>query len=39
MSTIQTIDVNLIDPDSTINVRRQGVEGNVQKVKCQLTGE
>ena len=33
MSTIQTIDVNLIDPDSTINVRRQGVEENVQKVK------
>ena len=33
MSTIQTIDVNLIDPDSTINVRRQGVDDNVQKVK------
>ena len=33
MSTIQTIDINRIDPDSTINVRRQGVEENVQKVK------
>ena len=33
MSTIQTIDVNRIDPDSSINVRRQGVEENVQKVK------
>ena len=33
MSTIQTIDVNCIDPDSTINVRRQGAEENVQKVK------
>ena len=33
MSTIQTIDVKLIDPDSAINVRRQGVEENVQKVK------
>lgn len=33
MSTIQTIDVNRIDPDSTINVRRQGVDDNVQKVK------
>ena len=33
MSTIQTINVNRIDPDSTINVRRQGVEENVQKVK------
>lgn len=33
MSTIQIIDVNHIDPDSTINVRRQGVEENVQKVK------
>lgn len=33
MSTIQIIDVNHIDPDSTINVRRQGVDDNVQKVK------
>lgn len=33
MSTIQTINVNRIDPDSTINVRRQGGKENVQKVK------
>ena len=31
MQTIQTIDVNRIDPDSTINVRRQGIDENVEK--------
>ena len=36
MDTIQTIDVNCIDPDSTINVRRQGVEENVEKVKASI---
>lgn len=36
MNTIQTIDVNRIDPDSTINVRRQGVEENVEKVKVSI---
>ena len=36
MNTIQTIDVNCIDPDSTINVRRQGVEENVEKVKVSI---
>ena len=33
MNAIQSINVNRIDPDSPINVRRQGVEENVQKVK------
>lgn len=36
MSTVQTIDINLIDPDSTINVRRQGVDDNVEKVKSSI---
>ena len=36
MNTIQTINVNRIDPDSTINVRRQGVEENVEKVKVSI---
>ena len=36
MNTIQNIDVNRIDPDSTINVRRQGVEENVEKVKVSI---
>ena len=36
MDTIQNIDVNRIDPDSTINVRRQGVEENVEKVKASI---
>ena len=36
MNTIQTIDVNRIDPESTINVRRQGVEENVEKVKTSI---
>ena len=36
MDTIQTINVNRIDPDSAINVRRQGVEENVEKVKTSI---
>lgn len=36
MSTIQVIEVNRIDPDSTINVRRTGVEENVEKVKASI---
>lgn len=36
MNTIQNINVNYIDPDSTINVRRQGVEDNVEKVKSSI---
>ena len=36
MNAIQTIDVNHIDPDSTINVRRRGVEENVEKVKTSI---
>ena len=36
MNTVQIIDVNSIDPDSTINVRRQGVEENVEKVKQSI---
>ena len=36
MNTVQIIDVTVIDPDSTINVRRQGVEENVEKVKASI---
>ena len=36
MNTIQNIDVNRIDPDSIVNVRRQGVEENVEKVKASI---
>ena len=36
MNTVQMIDVTVIDPDSTINVRRQGVEENVEKVKASI---
>ena len=36
MHTIQTIDVNRIDSDSPINVRRQGVDDNVEKVKTSI---
>ncbi len=36
MNTVQIIDVKRIDPNSTINVRRQGVEENVEKVKISI---
>ena len=36
MNTVQMIDLTAIDPDSTINVRRQGVEENVEKVKASI---
>ncbi len=36
MNTVQIIDVKRIDPNSTINVRRQGVEENVEKVKVSI---
>lgn len=36
MQGIQTLDLNCIDPDSTINVRRQGVDENVEKVKASI---
>ena len=36
MNTVQIIDINRIDPDSSINVRRQGVEDNVEKVKSSI---
>ena len=36
MNTVRMIDVTVIDPDSTINVRRQGVEENVEKVKASI---
>ena len=36
MNTVQILDVDSIDPDSTINVRRQGVEENVEKVKQSI---
>ena len=36
MQSIQTLNLNRIDPDSTINVRRQGVDENVEKVKASI---
>ena len=36
MNTIQALNINCIDPDSTINVRRQGVDENVEKVKASI---
>ena len=36
MNTVQRLDVRRIDPNSTINVRRQGVEENVEKVKASI---
>ena len=36
MNTVRIIDVERIDPNSTINVRRQGVEENVEKVKVSI---
>ena len=36
MSVVQNIKISSIDPNSTINVRRQGVEENVEKVKLSI---
>lgn len=36
MSTVQQIKLSQIDPDSSINVRRQGIEDNVEKVKVSI---
>ena len=36
MSAVQQIKLNQIDPDSSINVRRQGVDENVEKVKVSI---
>ena len=36
MSPVQNIKVDHIDPDSEINVRRQGIEQNVEKVKDSI---
>ena len=36
MTTVQTISINAIDSKSTINVRRQGVDENVEKVKTSI---
>ena len=36
MNTVQNIKLSSIDPDSTVNVRRQGIEGNVEKVKVSI---
>ena len=36
MSTVEIIDIKRIDPDGTSNVRRQGVEDNVEKVKISI---
>ena len=36
MSTVQQIKLSDIDPDSSINVRRQGIEDNVDKVKVSI---
>ena len=36
MNTVQQINLIQIDPDSSINVRRQGIEDNVEKVKVSI---
>lgn len=36
MSAVEQINVNHIDPDSTINVRRGGIDENVDKVKTSI---
>ena len=36
MSSVQNIKVGRIDSDSEINVRRQGIEQNVEKVKASI---
>ena len=36
MSTVQNIKLRQIDPSSSINVRRQGIEQNVEKVKISI---
>ena len=36
MSTIQIINVNQIDPNSSVNVRQQGIDENVEKVKSSI---
>ena len=36
MSTVQQVKLIQIDPDSSINVRRQGIEDNVDKVKVSI---
>lgn len=36
MTSVQNISLQDIDPDSTINVRRLGVEDNVEKVKVSI---
>ncbi len=36
MTSVQNISLQDIDPDSTINVRREGVQDNVEKVKVSI---
>ena len=36
MTSVQNISLQDIDPESTINVRRQGVQDNVEKVKMSI---
>ena len=36
MPTVQQIKLSQIDPDSSVNVRRQGVERNVEQVKSSI---
>ena len=36
MSLVQNIKIGCIDPDSEVNVRRQGIEQNVEKVKASI---
>ena len=36
MSQVQNVEVKFIDPDSEVNVRRQAVEQNVEKVKTSI---
>ena len=36
MSEVKQIKVSLIDPTSPVNVRRQGVEQNVDRIKMSI---
>lgn len=36
MTTVQSVPISAIDRDSTVNVRRHGVEDNVEKVKTSI---
>ena len=39
MVTVRNIRIDSIDPNSTVNVRRQGVEENIEKVKSSIRSQ